>query len=979
MLTIPTDFGAFVLEIATSNTFQQIFPLFIIFFVPFSVLYITRFSRPSASLSSLFYSVLMVLEGLGFTLPWNWGNSSSHVSTNNHKKKGKKTAARAEKLELQSGGDACNACYPGLVNISGTYCFMNSTVQALSSLSYLQPHIDATHARAEALDVPSPVIDALQDLCHTLNDPRSRPSSIRPLELISVLSSAGRTNTLLSSREHQDAQELFQLLSECLKSEITAIDKESARDRGLGGGLSQEVETKISKSVFDGLTANRRSCVVCGYTEAVMHFAFDNWQLAVPRMASTCLLEDCLSEYTRLEVLRDCICRKCSMTATLRRLTHEIQALTEVPNPSSSKKKRLKDVKKMAAKVKAALDEGRVEDELKDVRMEKVISISTKQAMIARPPPVLVLHINRSMHFTNYAAKNNIRVVFPEVLDLTPFTTSGNLSTVPTSSLSTPSPQPRRSTTPTPEPRNDSSSRTIYRLSAVVCHYGQHSFGHYICYRRKPKSGSGEAKWRPPKLVIELSNEAASSPLGREFDSSDNTPTTQDQQNEEDAEGFEEYIWEDADPSTAAGTGKGWLRVSDDAVIEVGIESVLQEGSGAFMLYYERAVISGIVQAGVGTGGGTSPYPSGTAMGTGNGVPVMNGFASGMSLKNSSSSSTSTPLTNGYPVGVGVGVGTPLNSEETLRPQRTMTMMMNGNGSIGSLVSVDEKGFGIGEKERDRMSFSSSMSVGGSSPPVFGARVVRNTAVGRSRSLSAAPAMKKSPSSSTPGASSSTSMLSPTSSTYLPLSSSQPIAMPMPNGRSPARFKEEDLDVDRFDDVVDDGDADTSSSLSTNSNRSSNNPRSRRSNTTTATTTNHTFSAFNDNNNNNNNNYNYNSDSPESSSLSFSSPTLMSRLRPSPMSISNTSITSLESVGSYTSSGGSAVSVQTSSVVSAASSSSSSSSSSGSSGSRRGRGRGRSVQHSNNSPSKSGGSKGRSPQSRHPPLGPSSSMVGLKA
>lgn len=154
----------------------------------------------------------------------------------------------------------------------------------MSSLAYLQPHIEAIHAKAEILDVPSPIIDALRDLFHALNDPRSRPSSIRPLELISVLSSAGRANSLFSSREHQDAQELFQLLSECIKSEIAAIDKESARDRGLGG-LSKEVETKIGKSVFDGLTANRRSCVVCGYTEAVMHFAFDNWQLAVPRMA----------------------------------------------------------------------------------------------------------------------------------------------------------------------------------------------------------------------------------------------------------------------------------------------------------------------------------------------------------------------------------------------------------------------------------------------------------------------------------------------------------------------------------------------------------------------------------------------------------------------------------------------------------------------------------------------------------------------
>jgi ubiquitin carboxyl-terminal hydrolase 1 len=38
----------------------------------------------------------------------------------------------------------------------------------------------------------------------------------------------------------------------------------------------------------------------------------------------------------------------------------------------------------------------------------------------------------------------------------------------------------------------------------------------------------------------------------------------------------------------AAAPGRGWLRASDDAVREVGIETVLQEGSGAFMLYYER-------------------------------------------------------------------------------------------------------------------------------------------------------------------------------------------------------------------------------------------------------------------------------------------------------------------------------------------------------------------------------------------------------
>jgi len=124
-----------------------------------------------------------------------------------------------------------------------------------------------------------------------LNIPRPNLRALKPIELINALSidPEGRTNPLLCSREHQDAQELFQLVSECIKREATAVDKEALRDRGLGaisGSNGSSRHRNIGSTVFDGLTANRRSCVVCGYTEAVMLFSFDNWQLAVPRAVS---------------------------------------------------------------------------------------------------------------------------------------------------------------------------------------------------------------------------------------------------------------------------------------------------------------------------------------------------------------------------------------------------------------------------------------------------------------------------------------------------------------------------------------------------------------------------------------------------------------------------------------------------------------------------------------------------------------------
>jgi ubiquitin carboxyl-terminal hydrolase 1 len=122
-----------------------------------------------------------------------------------------------------------------------------------------------------------------------LNTPKSSPSALRPLNMIQALShpEPGKCSPLFSSHEHQDAQELFQLLTECVKKEAVAVDREGRRDRGLislhRSSSNCTTDRQVSKSVFDGLTANRRSCVECGYTEAVMHFGFDSWQLTVPR------------------------------------------------------------------------------------------------------------------------------------------------------------------------------------------------------------------------------------------------------------------------------------------------------------------------------------------------------------------------------------------------------------------------------------------------------------------------------------------------------------------------------------------------------------------------------------------------------------------------------------------------------------------------------------------------------------------------
>ena len=51
---------------------------------------------------------------------------------------------------------------------------------------------------------------------------------------------------------------------------------------------------------------------------------------------------------------------------------------------SKSKKKRAQEARKLASRIKALIDEGRVEEDVKGVQVVKITRASTKQAMVAR-------------------------------------------------------------------------------------------------------------------------------------------------------------------------------------------------------------------------------------------------------------------------------------------------------------------------------------------------------------------------------------------------------------------------------------------------------------------------------------------------------------------------------------------------------------------------------------------------------------------
>ena len=214
----------------------------------------------------------------------------------------------------------------------------------------------------------------------------------------------------------------------------------------------------------------------------------------------------------------------------------------------------------------------------------------------------------------------------------------------------------------------------------MVCHYGQHSFGHYICYRRKPRIGRNKRRLANdvPVLVMpeggdEETEESDSKSRSRSRSRSkgkgkvDNVTSTNGHADPYSAYSRHspQYHWRDYS-ETLSGSGKGWLKISDDSVVECGIESVMAEGSGAFMLYYERAVWDA---------GWMNLEREKTPI---NGVGVLDYHLDGKGD------------------GDGDGDRFSIGSEETLRPK---VKIIDLNGSVGSLVS--EVGVGIMKQKKN--------------------------------------------------------------------------------------------------------------------------------------------------------------------------------------------------------------------------------------------------------------------------------------
>lgn len=187
-----------------------------------------------------------------------------------------------------------------------------------------------------------------------------------------------------------------------------------------------------------------------------------------------------------MEQLRDANCRNCSIRATLKQLQMEMSALSARAKVAQNRAEqrnlldRIVLLDKQCRHLDDRIRSGRISEDYDDdlVTIKSIASSgSTKQVMIAKPPKVLCLHISRSaFHEFGGLQKNMCQIVFPEILDISAYCTTGELNMHPDQPIS--QLQEKSSLS--------SKKRYIYRLKSTIVHFGSHSYGHFVAYRRLP-------------------------------------------------------------------------------------------------------------------------------------------------------------------------------------------------------------------------------------------------------------------------------------------------------------------------------------------------------------------------------------------------------------------------------------------------------------------------------------------------------------
>ncbi|KFY45465.1 hypothetical protein V494_00929 [Pseudogymnoascus sp. VKM F-4513 (FW-928)] len=428
-------------------------------------------------------------------------------------------------------------------------CYQNSVLQGLASLDSFSNYLNGPGSQKDETkdDSEMKMADSLRDLIARLKDPSNNGKRIwTPAALKSM-----------SSWQQQDAQEYFSKVLDEIDKEIEKAVGQVTNSAGLTTKDQAEPVAKTSKSPpselmptstvrnpLEGLLAQRVGCTRCGYSEGLSMIPFNC--LTVPLGKSWSYdISQCLDDYTELESIEGVQCGKCTLLKTERLLK---MLLDKEQDPSTNSVGQ-KPVLERLRVVEEALEDDDYEDKTLTQKCKippknRMTTTKSRQAVIARPPKSLVIHVNRSMfdEMTGELKKNYAEVKFQNRLDLGPWCLGSN-GKAPDDSVEEWLLDPAESMIASRRRRSRIRGPS-YELRAVVTHYGRHENGHYIAYRKHP-------------VAEEADEESEKEKVSRRSQ---------------------------------------WWRLSDDDVTQVSEDNVLNQG-GVFMLFYDLVEVSTLVEA----------------------------------------------------------------------------------------------------------------------------------------------------------------------------------------------------------------------------------------------------------------------------------------------------------------------------------------------------------------------------------------------
>lgn len=446
---------------------------------------------------------------------------------------------------------------PGLGNWDNS-CFQNSIIQGFASLQSLAEFLTRN--------------------TETLGDKGSFLTHQALGEIVERLNSASEYGQKLwippnlksmSSWQQQDAQEYYSKVVDQIDHEVQQTTIRQTRNLGLkmagpeenvfGSGSSQNgtgdsLSTQTSETPFnnplEGLLAQRVGCMKCGWSEGLSLIPFNCLTVSLGSKFEYDIRE-CLDEYMDLEPIEGVDCAKCTLLRAqeqLQTLLKQIDEDDRISNAPDSPK--VSDALRSSAQERLrAVEEALEENDFAEKTLTENCHITSKnrasstksrQAVIARSPKCLVVHINRSLfdETTGMLKKNYAAVRFPKTLDLNDWCLGARSASQVNEVIEKWGTNPRESMLPRAGTTVDVDGRQ-YELRAIITHYGRHENGHYICYR---KYSTETFPAHVPEAVLEADGDKEKS--------------------------------------------ERWYRLSDEDVQMVSEANVMSQG-GAFMLFYE--------------------------------------------------------------------------------------------------------------------------------------------------------------------------------------------------------------------------------------------------------------------------------------------------------------------------------------------------------------------------------------------------------